>query len=291
MNKEIRSVITSVIFLFAIYLISFLGINIKSTIQEINSFTFLLILSVLIQVIFFIPSYIFKTEKLYDLIGSSTYIVLVSLGYYSISNKTITDTILFIVVLIWGIRLGTYLFKRIQRDKEDIRFEKVKNNFFWFLQYWIGQALWVSITSCAAIVAILKSENESLNINVIIGLLIWIIGFCLEVIADLQKSKFKKSENTNKKFISTGLWSKSRHPNYFGEITLWIGIYIISFSSFSGIEYLTIISPIFVYVLLTRMSGINMLEKIADERYGHLEEYLEYKENTPILVPYKFFIK
>ena len=118
MNKEIRSVITSVIFLFAIYLISFLGINIKSTIQEINSFTFLLILSVLIQVIFFIPSYIFKTEKLYDLIGSSTYIVLVSLGYYSISNKTITDTILFIVVLIWGIRLGTYLFKRIQEIKK-----------------------------------------------------------------------------------------------------------------------------------------------------------------------------
>ena len=147
----------------------------------------------------------------------------------------------------------------------------------------MGQALWVSITSCAAVISILKTENDSLNINVIIGVLIWITGFSLEAIADLQKSKFKKSENTNKTFISTGLWSKSRHPNYFGEITLWIGIYIISLSSFSEIEYLTVISPLFVYLLLTRMSGINMLEKIAEERYGHLSEYVQYKENTPVL--------
>ena len=98
-----------------------------------------------------------------------------------------------------------------------------------------------------------------------------------------KKNRFKKNQNTNKKFISTGLWSRSRHPNYFGEITLWFGIYIISLSSFSGLDFLTIISPIFVYILLTRMSGINMLEKIADQRYGHLDEYLEYKKNTPTL--------
>jgi len=283
MKKEVRSAITSIVFLFCIYLLSLLGVNIKSTIQSINSFTFLLFLSLLIQILFFIPSYIFKTEKLYDLIGSSTYVVVVSFAYYSVSNKTITDTILFIFVLIWGIRLGTYLFKRIQRDNDDIRFEKAKKNFFWFLQYWMGQALWVSITSSAAVIAILKTENNSLNIYVIVGVLIWIIGFSLEVIADLQKSKFKQIENTNKTFISKGLWSKSRHPNYFGEITLWIGIYIISVSSLSGIEILTVISPIFVYILLTRMSGINMLEKIADERYGHLDEYIEYKRNTPTL--------
>ena len=283
MKKEVRSAITSIVFLFCIYLLSLLGVNIKSTIQSINSFTFLLFLSLLIQILFFIPSYIFKTEKLYDLIGSSTYVVVVSFAYYSVSNKTITDTILFIFVLIWGIRLGTFLFKRIQRDNDDIRFEKAKKNFFWFLQYWMGQALWVSITSSAAVIAILKTENNSFNIYVIVGVLIWIIGFSLEVIADLQKSKFKQIENTNKTFISKGLWSKSRHPNYFGEITLWIGIYIISVSSLSGIEILTVISPIFVYILLTRMSGINMLEKIADERYGHLDEYIEYKRNTPTL--------
>ena len=291
MRKEIRSTIISIVFLLYIYLLSFLGSNIDIKIYSFNSFDFLLSLSVFIQILFFIPSYLLKTERLYDLVGSSTYIVVTTIAYLSVPNKSVTDTILFLFITIWGIRLGSYLFRRILRDNDDVRFEKAKKNFFWFLQYWIGQALWVSITSCAAVIAILKTESTSVNTILILGVLIWLLGFTLEVIADLQKSKFKKKQNTNKTFISTGLWSKSRHPNYFGEITLWVGIYIISFSSFSDIEFLTVISPIFVYILLTRMSGINMLEKIADERYGHLEEYLEYKENTPILVPYKFFIK
>jgi len=291
MKKEVRSALTSIVFLFCIYLLSFLGTNVVITIQSINSFTFLLLLSVIIQIIFFIPSFILKTEKIYDLIGSTTYIFVGLIAYLSVDNKTTTDTILLLFVIIWGTRLGTYLFKRIQRDSEDVRFEKAKRKFFWFLQYWMGQALWVSITSCAAVIAILKPESNTLNIYGYIGITIWIFGFTFEVIADLQKNNFKKSQNTTQNYISTGLWSKSRHPNYFGEITLWVGMYIISLSSFSGIEYLTIISPIFVYILLTRMSGINMLEKIADQRYGHLDEYLEYKEKTPILVPYKFYIK
>ncbi len=283
MRKEIRSTIISIVFLFSIYLLSFLGSNIDIEIYSFNSFDFLLLLSVFIQILFFIPSYLLKTERLYDLVGSSTYIVVTTIAYLSVPNKSVTDTILFLFISIWGIRLGTYLFRRILRDNDDVRFEKAKKNFFWFLQYWIGQALWVSITSCAAVIAILKTEINSINNILILGVLIWVLGFTLEVIADLQKSKFKKNQNTNKTFISTGLWSKSRHPNYFGEITLWVGIYIISFSSFSDIEFITVISPIFVYILLTRMSGINMLEKIADERYGHLPEYIIYKEETPIL--------
>ena len=247
----------------------------------------------IIQIIFFIPSFILKTEKLYDLIGSTTYIIVITIAYLSVNTKTVTDTILFIFVVLWGTRLGTYLFRRIQRDSEDVRFEKAKRNFFWFLQYWMGQALWVSITSCAAVISILNTEPNTLGINGIIGILIWLIGFSFEVIADFQKNNFKKAENTNEKFISDGLWSISRHPNYFGEITLWIGIYIISYTSFSGYEYLSIVSPIFVYILLTRMSGINMLEKIADERYGNINSYIEYKNNTPILIPniFKFFNK
>ena len=250
MKKEVRSALTSIVFLFFIYLLSFLGSNVVSTIQSINSFTFLLLLSVIIQVIFFIPSFILKTEKLYDLIGSTTYVIVALIAYLSVDNKTSTDTILFLFIIIWGTRLGTYLFKRIQRDSEDVRFEKAKRNFFWFLQYWMGQALWVSITSCAAVIAILKPESDTLNIYGFIGIMIWILGFTLEVIADLQKNNFKKSQNTTQNFISSGLWSKSRHPNYFGEITLWFGMYIISLSSFSGLEYLTIISPIFVLSLI-----------------------------------------
>ncbi len=288
MTKEIRSVLITIVFLIFIYLLSFLGTGIDIEIKTFNAFNYLLGLSVVIQILFFIPSFLFKTEKLYDLIGSSTYLIVISYAYFSIDDKSVTDTLLFIFISTWAVRLGTYLFTRINRDKEDVRFEKAKKNFFWFLQYWMGQALWVSITSCAAVIAILKNENNSLNIFLILGSIVWIGGFTIEVIADLQKNKFKKIQDTNNKFISTGLWSKSRHPNYFGEISLWVGIYIISVPSFTGIEYLTLISPIFVCILLTRMSGINMLEKIADQRYGNLPEYQEYKKNTPVLIPYKF---
>ncbi len=256
MNKEIRSVLITIVFLFFIYLLSFLGTGIDIEIKTFNAFNYLLGLSVVIQILFFIPSFLFKTEKLYDLIGSSTYLIVISYAYFSIDDKTVTDTLLFIFVSTWSVRLGTYLFTRINR-------------------------------ACAAVIAILKNEKNSLNIFLILGSIVWIGGFTIEVIADLQKNKFKKIQDTNSKFISTGLWSKSRHPNYFGEISLWVGIYIISLPSFTGIEYLTLISPIFVCILLTRMSGINMLEKIADQRYGNLPEYQEYKKNTPVLIPYK----
>ena len=283
MNKELRSALTSIVFLFCIFLLSFLGSNVVSTIQSINSFSFLLLLSVIIQVIFFIPSFILKTEKLYDLIGSTTYVIVALIAYLSVDNKTSTDTILFLFIIIWGTRLGAYLFKRIQRDSEDVRFEKAKRNFFWFLQYWMGQALWVSITSCAAVIAILKPESDTLNIYGFIGIMIWILGFTLEVIADLQKNNFKKSQNTTQNYISTGLWSKSRHPNYFGEILLWSAIAIISFSSLQGSQYFTLISPIFTYLLLVYVSGVRMLESMSDKKWGDIKEYQEYKKKTPML--------
>ena len=93
------------------------------------------------------------------------------------------------------------------------------------------------------------------------------------------------SDIATRKFISSGLWSISRHPNYFGEIILWIGIFIISLPSLEGFEYLTVISPLFVFVLLNKISGINLLEKKADETWGDLDEYKNYKKSTPELIP------
>ena len=114
---------------------------------------------------------------------------------------------------------------------------------------------------------------------------LWLSGFTIESISDYQKRASRKENNRSEAFIHTGLWARSRHPNYFGEITLWIGIAVIALNTLTGIEYITLISPVFVYILLTRMSGVNLLERIADERYGHLEEYQRYKRNTPVLFP------
>ena len=118
-----------------------------------------------------------------------------------------------------------------------------------------------------------------------IGLIIWILGFTFEVVADAQKSRFRADLQNKDKFIQSGLWSLSRHPNYFGEIVLWIGIAIIAVPVLKGWQWVCMISPVFVTVLLTRISGIPPLEKRADEKWGGQNGYEEYKAHTPVLIP------
>ena len=285
MSRQINNIIAITAFLICIGLINFAGQNIDIEIRGINAFTFILIVAVLLQIIFFIPSFLLKTEKYYDLVGSLTYIATVSLAYFSVENKTMIDSIIYLYVMIWALRLGIYLSRRVKNDGKDVRFEQAKRHFLWFLQYWMGQALWVSLTASAAIIGILSPEDDILPVLAMIGMALWLSGFTIESVSDYQKRVFKKENNSSEAFIHTGLWARSRHPNYFGEVILWTGIAVITLNTLTGIEYITLVSPIFVYILLTRMSGINKLEQIADERYGHLEEYQRYKRNTPVLVP------
>ena len=285
MSRQFKNILTILFFLICIGVMNTAGQNIELEIRGVNAFTFTLIVAVLLQVIFFIPSFLLKTEKYYDLVGSLTYITTVSLAYFSVQTKTIIDSIIYFYVMVWALRLGIYLFRRVRNDGKDVRFEKAKRHFFWFLQYWMGQALWVSLTACAAIIAILSPEEDTLPVLAMVGMALWLSGFTIESLSDYQKRVFRKENNPSEAFIHTGLWARSRHPNYFGEITLWTGIAVIALNTLTGIEYITLVSPIFVYILLTRMSGVNLLERIADERYGHLEEYQRYKRNTPVLVP------
>ena len=285
MRRQINNIIAITAFLICIGLINFAGQNIDIEIRGINAFTFILIVAVLLQVIFFIPSFLLKTEKYYDLVGSLTYITTVSLAYFSVENKTMIDSIIYFYVMVWALRLGIYLFRRVRNDGKDVRFEQAKRHFLWFLQYWMGQALWVSLTACTAIIGILSPEDDLLPVLAMIGMALWLSGFTIESVSDYQKRVFRKENDPSEAFIHTGLWARSRHPNYFGEIMLWTGIAVIALNTLTGIEYITLISPVFVYILLTRMSGVNLLEAIADERYGHLEEYQRYKRNTPVLVP------
>ena len=285
MSRQFKNILTILFFLICIAVINTAGQNIELEIRGVNAFTFTLIVAVLLQVIFFIPSFLLKTEKYYDLVGSLTYVTTVSLAYFSVETKTMIDSIIYFYVMVWALRLGIYLFRRVRNDGKDVRFEKAKRHFFWFLQYWMGQALWVSLTACAAIIAILSPEEDTLPVLAMVGMALWLSGFTIESLSDYQKRVFRKENNPSEAFIHTGLWARSRHPNYFGEITLWTGIAVIALNTLTGIEYITLVSPIFVYILLTRMSGVNLLERIADERYGHLEEYQRYKRNTPVLVP------
>jgi steroid 5-alpha reductase family enzyme len=244
------------------------------------------ILAFLIQWVAFIPAYLFQTEKFYDLTGSLTYLTVIWFVYLS-SNQAgevnFQNLIVTVLISIWAIRLGTFLFSRIHKDGEDKRFRSIKTSPSQFFMTWTLQGMWVSICSMCAITGISSSEGLVLNPLFYLGFILFVIGFSIEVIADHQKTAFRAIKENKDKFISTGLWSKSQHPNYFGEILLWSSIAIMSFSSLSGTQYLTMISPIFTYVLLVYISGVRMLDDMGNKKWGHLEEYKQYKENTPVL--------
>ena len=244
------------------------------------------ILAFLIQWVAFIPAYLFQTEKFYDLTGSLTYLTVIWFVYLSsnqVGEVNFQNLIVTVLISIWAIRLGSFLFSRIHKDGEDKRFRSIKTSPSQFFMTWTLQGMWVSICSMCAITGISSSEGLVLNPLFYLGFILFLIGFSIEVIADHQKTVFRAIKENKDKFISTGLWSKSQHPNYFGEILLWSSVAIMSFSSLSGTQYLTMISPIFTYVLLVYISGVRMLEDMGNKKWGHLEEYKQYKQNTPVL--------
>ena len=244
------------------------------------------ILAFLIQWVAYIPAYLFQTEKFYDLTGSLTYLTVIWFVYLSsnqVGEVNFQNLIVTVLISIWAIRLGSFLFSRIHKDGEDKRFRSIKTSPSQFFMTWTLQGMWVSICSMCVITGISSSEGLVLNPLFYLGFILFLIGFSIEVIADHQKTVFRAIKENKDKFISTGLWSKSQHPNYFGEILLWSSIAIMSFSSLSGTQYLTMISPIFTYVLLVYISGVRMLDDMGNKKWGHLEEYKQYKQNTPVL--------
>ncbi|MGQ9843862.1 MAG: DUF1295 domain-containing protein [Spirochaetota bacterium] len=261
------------------------------TILNIPIFAFLLLMAFFIQWIAFIPSYLLKTEKFYDLTGSLTYISLILFALIKMDRYDIRSLVLTVLVLIWAFRLGIYLFKRILTAGQDTRFTDIKQSAIRLLLAWTLQALWISFTAGAAFAAITSAHEVTMNIFDMVGVIVWLIGFGCESIADLQKSKFNANPQNRGKFINIGLWSISRHPNYFGEIVIWIGIAIISFQALEGARYITLLSPVFVALLITQISGLPILEKLADERWGGQAEYEEYKLKTPVLIPTILFKK
>jgi steroid 5-alpha reductase family enzyme len=242
-------------------------------------------LAFLIQWIVFIPSYTNQTEMYFDLTGSITYLTVVTVAVLLSKPADARSLILFALVAIWAIRLGSFLFMRIKKAGEDRRFRELKTSFPRFLMTWTLQGLWVCFTLAAALAVITSTVRVPLGWVAWLGLLIWIVGFGIEVIADRQKNQFREDPNNAGKFINTGLWAWSRHPNYFGEIVLWIGVAIIALPVLRGWQWVSMISPVFITLLLTRISGVPMLEARADEKWGGQEDYEAYKANTPVLVP------
>lgn len=289
MKKEDRnSYFSTVAAILVGILVALAGSQESVLVGSIPLFALAVGLAYLIQWLVFIPSYQKRTEKYFDLTGSITYISVTVLSVI-LSRKFDPRTLLILVLIVtWAVRLGTFLFKRVRVAGEDKRFREIKKSFTRFLSFWTIQGLWVTFTLAAALAAITSQRSVPLDVFSIIGFLLWVVGFAIEVTADLQKSKFKANTKNKGKFIQSGVWAWSRHPNYFGEIVLWVGVAIIALPILRGWQWVTLISPIFVTLLLTRISGVPILEKRADEKWGGQAEYEDYKKNTPVLIPSPF---
>jgi steroid 5-alpha reductase family enzyme len=268
------------------YIISFVAVLISVSLGLLTGIDEVrngIILSFIFHWLLFIPAYIFKTEKFYDLTGSLSYITIILYVLIS-SNDGISNSgnvILSSLIIIWTLRLGTFLFLRIKKAGEDKRFREIKKSFSWFFMAFTISGMWVSICALCALTGI--SNGIELTVVTRLGIILFMIGFTLEIIADTQKTNFRRINDNKDKFITTGLWKYSRHPNYLGEIILWIGVAIISYSSLEINQLFTLVSPVFTYLLLVYVSGINLLEKRGHKKWGSLNEYKEYKRKTPRL--------
>ena len=242
-----------------------------------------------VQWLAWIPASIGQTERFYDLTGGMTYLVVVAFSLWVGSESEeigSRELLISALVAIWSIRLSGFLFLRIHHKGKDGRFDDLKTSPVRFLVPWTLQGLWIFLTANVVIVVNSQSgPSPPLGIWDGMGLAIWILGFWIEVLADSQKTRFNSNPDNEGRWIDHGLWSRCRHPNYLGETLLWTGIAVFGVACLEGLEWVACISPVFVYLLLTKISGIPILDRRALSKWGDDPEYQSYRESVPAIFP------
>lgn len=287
MNPSDRSALLAIpTAIIAALLVAWAGSQGGTTWMGVSAFALLVAIAFLLQWLAFIPAYIWQTEKFFDITGSASYIIVAGLALVLSPVRDARSGLLFILVVVWAVRLGIYLLLRVLRSGKDARFDDIKPSIPRFLMTWTLQGLWISLTLAAVLAAMTTFVRSPLGLVSYIGVGLWSLGMAVEAVADIQKSRFRSDSANKDAFIQTGLWSWSRHPNYFGEIVLWMGMAVIAVPVLRGWQWITLISPVFVTLLLTRVSGIPMLERRSDKKWGGQDGYEAYKRRTSVLVPW-----
>ncbi len=287
-DLRLTTIVVSIAFLILFLMIRAVGSN-SVMLNEYSAVFYCAVICIGMQWVAWIPASIGKTERFYDIVGGLTFLTVVGFSLWAGAQSeppSPRELMISILVVIWSLRLSSFLYFRIHRTGKDGRFDKLKTSPIRFLVPWTLQGLWVFLT--LIVVIVINSQSgpaPALGIWDGLGLSIWLLGFGIEVVADQQKTVFNRDAQNKRKWIDSGLWSYSRHPNYFGEILLWTGIALFGFSCFTGLERVAWISPLFIYVLLTNVSGIPILDKRALEKWGDDEEYQNYRIRTPALLP------
>ena len=241
-----------------------------------------------LQWVAFVPAWVNHTEKFYDLVGTQTYVVVAVLGLVlCVQNGSAGPHhyVLVAAIGIWGLRLGSFLFRRVHQAGKDGRFDDIKFSFPRFFMAWTVQATWIFATALPAWIILASGRSSKIDLWVVLGSTLWVVGFTVQVIADRQKSAFRSAHPQGDQWIDEGLWAMAQHPNYFGEIVLWTGLCVTGFGFYEGREWLALVSPLFVYGLLRYGSGVPLLQERAQNRWGNDPEFQRYLAETNLLIP------
>ncbi len=241
------------------------------------------IIAVGLNLLLFIPAFLFKTDKLTDLSYALSFAIVASVLFF-LSPQETGHLLLLSMIVLWALRLGGYLFIRIHKIKRDKRFDGMRESFPRFLRFWLLQGTTVFVVLLGA-VSFFSIDSVAMATLSYIGLLVFAFGLLIETIADIQKYRFINNPRNEGKWIDEGLWHYSRHPNYFGEILVWFGVYLFVLAHITGIDaFIGLLSPLYIALLIIFVSGIPLLEKAADKRWGDDPEYQKYKESTSALI-------
>jgi steroid 5-alpha reductase family enzyme len=243
-----------------------------------------LIIALTINFGLFLVAYCRQSDKLTDFAYALSFMIVTLAAWLLSHNRSLASTIVVVLIFVWGIRLGGFLVMRIRKTGRDKRFDTMRRQFFPFLKFWLGQGFvaWLLLLP----VLFMLSRPSRITVLFFVGFIIWLFGYSIESIADLQKFRFKQKATNNGRWIDEGVWRYSRHPNYFGEISIWAGMYLLAFSSILPLErVIGLVSPLAIYITLRFISGVPILERSADKRWGTDPKYRKYKATTPLLIP------
>ena len=263
-------------------IISTLGGDGGEELGGLPTFAWLVIIAFVVNIAVFVPSFLAKTEHYYDLTGSMTYLTVTLVALATTTDRDLRTVLLAAMIVLWAARLGSFLFRRVTRDGGDGRFDKIKLDGLRFSMAWMLQALWVTLTAGAALAAMTSGAKADLGPVGIIGLIVWLIGFAIEVTADRQKSAFRADPANRGRFIDVGLWAWSRHPNYFGEWLFWAGLALFGVAAVPYSWWWTVPGSMAMLVMFLAAS-IPMIDKRSLERRP---EYGEHVKRVSGFVPW-----
>lgn len=251
--------------------------------MDMNIILWALGMSVALNAVMFLIAFVLQTDKFTDITYSLSFMAIAVFVYLNSGSGSLI-TIATIMVLVWASRLGVFLLYRVSKKGKDSRFDEMRSNFLAFARFWIGQAIVAWALMLPIIIA--SPNNRAVSSISLIGLAVWLAGLIIETTADLQKIQFNMNPKNKGNWIDVGIWRYSRHPNYFGEITIWVGIYLYVLPVLSGAEVLLgLVSPLLIIVILRYVSGVPILEKLADKKWGKDSKYKAYKAKTNLLIP------